>query len=138
MTAELQFTVKKIQKHLREQSFKYGNVLQVVPAAELPDVRNVAATMSCVVVGAWRSRHHLVVEYIEPTGFHRLTMQCAQVDAQGKWLQGLTWDTMMELKEQSGHGDKWGVECFPPIANVVNVSNLRHIFLLTEKPPYAW
>jgi hypothetical protein len=90
--------------------------------------------------GVWRSREYAVFAWMEPgKSCLRLTFQKTEIDRQtGRWRDGLTWDTMMKLKDEAGYGDHWAVEVYPPREHVVDVVNLRHIWLLNEKPDYAW
>lgn len=44
----------------------------------------------------------------------------------------------MRLKAECGRGDKWAVELYPPDEAVVNVANIRHLWLLPEPPAFGW
>lgn len=84
-----------------------------------------------------RSRHFLV--QIHSEGEHyRMTVNRTQIDETGRWQAGITWDELMKLKEEAGYGVYWAVEIYPPQDQVIDVSNMRHLWLLDEKPPYAW
>lgn len=90
-------------------------------------------------IEAWRSQTHAVYLWQDGSGFHRLTMHKLAIDTKtGRWADGLDWDTMMDLKNQAGFKNAWGVEVFPPDLSVVNHQNMRHIFLLPHKPDFAW
>ena len=54
------------------------------------------------------------------------------------WDDGISWDQIQEIKSLVGYGDKWAVECFPPDQEVVNVANMRHIWILNNPPEYGW
>ena len=51
---------------------------------------------------------------------------------------GITWDQLQEIKSKVGYADKCAVEVYPEDANVVNVSNMRHLFILPMRPDFAW
>lgn len=90
-------------------------------------------------VAAWRSRGYLVQVVKETSGFTRLSINRAAVDGKtGRWVDGITWDDIQRLKAEAGYASCWAVEAYPPDAEVVNVANIRHVFLLPEAPPFAW
>lgn len=37
-----------------------------------------------------------------------------------------------------GLADSWAVEVFPADADVVNVANMRHLWILPDAPAFAW
>ena len=90
-------------------------------------------------VQVWRSRDFLVQLYFEAkTGFHRLSCTRTELKSDGSYKDGITWDELMRLKREAGFGNKWAVECYPADAEIVNVANHRHLFLLPAKPPFGW
>jgi hypothetical protein len=85
----------------------------------------------------WRSRDFLVQLFDEAGG--RLSICRARLAANGqRWADGITWDELMEVKAGVGFGDRWAVEVFPPDAAVVDVANMRHLWILDGVPPYGW
>lgn len=54
------------------------------------------------------------------------------------WKDGITWDELQRLKAEAGFGNRWAVEIFPPDDRIVNVANMRHLFLLDGAPSFAW
>jgi hypothetical protein len=92
-----------------------------------------------VALAAWESPQFLVVLYAERSG-RRLSINRARLkpDGSGRWDDGITWDTLQEIKSKIGLGDCWGVEVFPPDDELVDVANIRHIWLLPEPPAFAW
>lgn len=54
------------------------------------------------------------------------------VDRDGNWIDGITWDELMEIKRQCGFGDRLAVEIYPPDEHIVNVANMRHLFICNE------
>src|ERR1035437_7391132 len=88
-------------------------------------------------VKSWRSRHFLVVLW-DQGGHPRLTIQRCKLRADGQWMDGITWEELQRLKSEAGFGAWWAVELFPADASVVNVANMRHLFLLPAPPSFAW
>lgn len=54
------------------------------------------------------------------------------------WDDNITWDELQKIKNECGYGDACAVEIFPPDESVVNVANMRHLWLLPEPPSFMW
>lgn len=54
------------------------------------------------------------------------------------WSDGITWEELMQIKNLVGYAKQWCVECFPPEKDIVNVANMRHLWVLKEPPEYGW
>lgn len=87
----------------------------------------------------WRSRDFLVQQYAERAGAIRLSICRTDFNpVAGRWVDGITWDELQRLKREAGYGNRWAVEIYPDDAQVVNVGNLRHLWLIPEPPAFAW
>ena len=96
-------------------------------------------------LAAWRDADFLAMVYPVPgrDDMRRLTVVRAAgvgLDGRGRvvYRDGITWDDLMQVKRTCGFGDAWAVEIFPPDWDVVNVANMRHLWILPEAPTYAW
>ena len=88
-------------------------------------------------IAAWRSNRFLVQLFNE-AGAQRISINRAAIDeTTGRWLDGITWDEIQAIKRQIGFGDRYAVELYPADADVVNVANMRHIWLV-DAPAFAW
>lgn len=85
-----------------------------------------------------RSRGFLVQEFAEADGVIRLSINRTELRGDGRWTDGITWDELQRLKREAGHGDRVAVEVFPPDSDVVNVANVRHLWLLRGAPAFMW
>ena len=56
------------------------------------------------------------------------------VDGKPQWEDKITWDELQDIKNQCGYEDKWLCEYYPPEDKVINVANIRHLWLM-DKPP---
>lgn len=65
-------------------------------------------------------------------------MDFSQYAMSGEWADGISWDELMRIKSEVGYKDSWAVEVYPSDSHVINVANMRHLFLLKEKPDFAW
>ncbi len=87
----------------------------------------------------WRSRTFLVQLFRETSGYQRLSVNRTEWDERtARWREGIGWDDLQRLKAEAGFSGHWAVEVFPARAAVVNVANMRHLFLLPEAPAYGW
>ena len=91
-------------------------------------------------VRAWRSQEFLVQQFVE--GEHiRLSVNRTHVDpATMAWVDGITWDELQRLKREAGYGSWLAVEVYPPDSAVVNVANIRHLWILPvgTHMPFTW
>lgn len=47
-----------------------------------------------------------------------------------RYKDGLTWDEIMDIKREMGFGERTAIEYYPADSEVVNLANMRHIFLI--------
>lgn len=92
------------------------------------------------VLAVFQSSQFLACIYQDSNGYKRLSINRIgqKSDGSGRYEDGITWDTLQAIKSKIGLGSVWAVEVYPADAEVVNVSNMRHLFLLPEPPPFAW
>ncbi len=76
--------------------------------------------------------------YVEREGVLRLSVNRTSTADGERWEDGITWDELQAVKDQCGFADRWAVEIYPPADRVVNVANVRHLWLLAQAPAYAW
>jgi hypothetical protein len=90
---------------------------------------------------AWISRHYLVQLWIEDNPVYPGLMRLAVIRSRltgGRWADGITWDELQLIKREVGFGDWYAIEIYPPDARVVNVSNMRHLWLLKKPLAIGW
>lgn len=79
-----------------------------------------------------------IVQVYKDASHFRLSVSRSAVDEAGNYPDGITWDELQRIKLECGFGGCWAVECYPPENDVVNVANLRHLWLLSEQPAFGW
>jgi hypothetical protein len=84
----------------------------------------------------WRSNRFAVQVFYESVT--RLSVVRTMINKSGEWKDGITWDELQSIKNQCGFKNKVAVEVYPPDSEVMNVSNVRHLFVLNETPEYMW
>lgn len=88
-------------------------------------------------IGLFRSRT-AVAQVFQEYGVIRLSINRSALDSHGGWQEGFTWDELMTIKHQCGYGEQFAVEAYPEDSGVVNVANMRHLWILPERPAWAW
>lgn len=89
-------------------------------------------------IEVWQNSAFLVQVFDEGMGVVRITVNRTKMKAAGKWRDGISWDELMNIKRLVGFGGHFAVECYPEDANIVNVSNMRHLFVMPERLWFAW
>lgn len=77
-----------------------------------------------------------IQEYKEKCGTLRLTVHKLK-HKNGKWLDGITWDQLQHAKRLVGYANKCAVEIYPADKDIVNVANMRHLWIV-DAPDFAW
>lgn len=85
----------------------------------------------------WRSRHFLVQVFAEAGDVQRLTI-CRTSHNGASWNDLITWDELMQCKRQCGRGDRDALEVYHADKDIVNVANMRHLWLPAEPVAFAW
>ena len=87
----------------------------------------------------YRSRDYLVQIFSVP-GFpdiKRLSISRTTLQG-GRWLDNISWDELQRLKSELGYFHRDAIEIYPPDHDVVNVANMRHLWVLAELVPFGW
>lgn len=121
-------------KYLQEQNLRYPAHLVQVPRDEWPE------RVPPGLVNVLRSRSYLVQVFNEshPAVCMRLSINRTGITPKGGWVQDIPWEDLQRLKREAGYGDLDAVEVFPPDADVVNVANMRHLWIMAEPLEFAW
>lgn len=85
-----------------------------------------------------RSRDFLVQEFsAEAPALVRLSV-CRTTLRGDRWQDGITWDDLQRLKRECGYGDADAIEIFPADVDIVNVANMRHLWVMNGFIACAW
>jgi hypothetical protein len=88
-------------------------------------------------IEVWRSRGYLVQIYAEQNGIERLSILRTVYNRDGA-LDGIPWEVLQRLKSECGRGALDAMEIYPADGDVVNVANMRHLWVLPVPIPFAW
>jgi hypothetical protein len=121
------------EAYMKRENAKWPGALKEWPREEWP-------SPNPKISRVWRSRGFLVQEHPAPApAIVRLSILRTALEAGGGWKQDITWEELQRLKREAGFGDFEAVEVFPPDRDVVNVANIRHLFVLPAGHlEFAW
>jgi hypothetical protein len=123
------------RRRLAADNRQYSEALALIPREKWMPIR-----LPPGIKEVWRSRDYLVQIYDDPqNGFERVTISRTFFDPKmDSWGGIISWEDMQRLKVECGRGDKTAVEVYPAEADVVNVANMRHLWILETPPPFVW
>lgn len=124
-------TTRKQRRLLDRENDRQPARMTLVPREHWPSVRVPPGTES-----VWRSRYFLAQLYTHEQT-QRLSISRTVLSGD-RWGGGIEWDDLMRVKSECGFGARWAVECYPPESEVVNVANMRHLWLLDAPPTFGW
>jgi hypothetical protein len=119
---------------LAMENAKWSRALREWPAAVRPSL---SPDVTNAPTRVWRSRDFLVQQFEAVGRPVRLTITRTTLRADGEWMDEITWDDLQRLKAEAGYGERFAVEAYPEDRHVVNVANLRHLWLV-DRPEWAW
>lgn len=120
------------RRQLERDNAKRPDVLEVISPNEW------IANPPPKLVKAWRSKDFLVQAFTENEGVLRLSVNRTTLSTDGRWLENITWGELVELKRQAGFGDWYAVEIYPKDKDMVNVANMRHLWVMLEPLNIGW
>jgi hypothetical protein len=118
-------------QHLRKENATYPDQLCSVPEIEWPR-REPGMIALC------RSSRFLVQVYDAGGGKYRLSVCRTEINNKGEWQDNITWEELQEIKNQCGFSHLDAIEIYPRQADVVNVANMRHLWVLPIQIAFAW
>jgi hypothetical protein len=126
----------KLRKLLAQQIKKWPATMTPVPVELWPVASDVPESRKPVSV--WRSRDFLAQVFAFESGPMRLSVNRAALDDRGGWVADILWDELQRIKRECGFGDWDAVEIYPRDRDIVNVANMRHLWVMPEPLPFAW
>ena len=118
--------IKTQQKQLKSDNSRYTNKLE-----------HTGHTFKCNRMNVYRNNRFLVQEFKEKDGI-RITVNRTMIDNKGRWLDNISWTALQNIKNELGYADKIAVEIFPKEKDIVNVANMRHLWILDDVQNIGW
>lgn len=125
-------------RQLRRDNLAWPETLAPVPRAMWPAPAGVSDLSRFDVL---RSSRFLVQMFEERDGIVRMSVNRTEWDERAnRWREDIGWDDLQRLKREAGYADRCAVEVLPPDRLVVNVANMRHVFIYPAGivPKFAW
>jgi len=123
--------IKAKKKFLLEQNRQFSTEFKELP------VSYYTANMVNAPVKAFRNKSFLV-QIFTFEGYTRLSINRTEIDNNGNWVDGITWDELQMIKNSVGFSNYDAVEVYPAEKNLVNVSNMRHLWIMDKPLPFIW
>jgi hypothetical protein len=128
-------TTREQRRQLDRENAKLPTALQEVPRSQWPSQW---PDTKAPQLSVWRSRTFLVQVFSAPApAIARLSINRTSLDGT-RWAEGIEWEELQRLKGECGYGAHDAVEVYPPDRDVVNVANMRHLWVLAEPLAFAW
>lgn len=124
--------LKEARRQLAIYNAKQPPVLTRVPREEWPE-----RSFDPKRLEVWRSNKFLAQVFAEGEVL-RVSVSRVVLSSGVRWQDGISWDELQQVKREIGRGDKWAVELYPADSDLVNVANMRHLWLLSDAPTFAW
>lgn len=129
---------RQVRAAMKAENSKWPVTLREIPRDEWPRI-NLGRFPR---LGVWRSRDFLV-QLFDEHGVVRISVNRTMIKdgaqySAGQWEEDISWDDLQSIKRQVGYGERQAVELYPADANVVNVANMRHLWVLPEALPIEW
>jgi hypothetical protein len=85
----------------------------------------------------FRNKNFLAQVYKEKTSI-RISVNRTKLNGKGAWSDDISWDELQEIKRQIGFGNMMAVEVYPKDSDIVNVANMRHLWLVDDETNIGW
>lgn len=118
------------RRALEKDNAKQPLVLQQIPRSQWPDHPRPPKEV-------WRSRDYLVQIYDEAGGIERMSISSTVLRGE-RLADGIALEELMSLKRQCGRGSRDALEVYPADRDIVNVANMRHLWLPVDPVAFAW
>ena len=90
----------------------------------------------------WESRKFLAQMFDEALfqqiDVRRISICRVTLNDNGRWDDNISWEELMQVKREIGFGHWYAVEVYPPDKDIVNVANMRHLWLLAVPLDIGW
>ena len=124
-------TSREQRRKLARDNAKWPSALVEIPRSQWPNPDGPQLRVL-------RSRDFLVQEFLaDGMALVRLSVNITAMDGD-RWRDGIPWEDLQRLKAEAGYPMHDAVEVYPRATDVVNVANMRHIWVMRELLPFAW
>jgi len=126
------------RRQLARDNAKQPLHLVPVPIGDWPDT----SRMTVVPCGVMRSRFFAVQIFQERdrsgNPVIRLSVNRTEMGDDDRWKDGISWDELQKIKRECGLGHCYAIEVFPADRDIINVANMRHLWVLEKPLDIGW
>jgi hypothetical protein len=131
MNREQRKAIKKIQgEHLK--TLGLTDELRPWPREKWPPQMGESNRMNVFV-----SKRFMVQVFDEGNGMVRLSINRVAFNGES-WDADITWEELQQIKNDVGYWHRDAVEIFPADKDVVNLANMRHLWVFPCLLNFAW
>lgn len=139
LRVENRATRRHAAKELERRRKSWPETLRPIPKEEWGDT----SKMRQVPFEVLRSQTFLVQLYEVNSGVDteviRMSVNRCAIKHTGHWQDDISWEELQRLKAEAGLGDRDAIEIYPRDFDLVNVANMRHLWILKDYLlPFAW
>lgn len=125
---------REMKRYLKKTSKKYPPCLVEIPYEELSEeLKKISKHLKLL-----RSNKFLVQIYSEDDPCLVRLSICRTAITGKTWTGDITWDELMQIKRECGYEDFDALEVYPKDIDIINVTNMRHLFVMKEPVSFAW
>lgn len=128
---------KFAKEHMNSENSEFPkDRLIEIPRSEWPP--DTKALQDPKRMKVFRNRNYLVQLFQENGGVIRISVTKSQLGMGRTFADGLSWDELQDIKRMAGYGDCFAVEIYPRGKDIVNVANMRHLWVLPQPLDFGW
>ena len=125
--------IRAKRRYLQSENKKFSKDFVRIPTSEWP-----AITQGSDLIDVYRNREFLV-QVFNDNDWIRISVIRTNLNKDGEYSDGITWDELQAVKAGVGYADFEAVEIYPKNCDVVNVANMRHLFIVDKlNLPFIW
>jgi hypothetical protein len=126
---------KRMAAFSRHEAAKRPTVLAEIPREAWP-------ASQAQQTHVWHSQKWLVQMFdAQPhqgVDTRRISVCRVTLGIDGRWEQDISWEELMQVKREIGFGDWYAVEIYPRDKDIVNVANMRHLWMRAAPLEIGW
>ena len=126
-------TTRNQRRILKLDNSKFTDEFISIPSTEWPPL-----LPGKIPLYVYRNKDFLVQVYREQGMADWRLSICRTWMGGGSWADNISWDELHLVKSAIGYGDIFAVEIYPKNCDIVNVANMRHLWLIKNPPDIGW
>jgi len=133
-------TIRAIRSVLAAENRLYGPEFVEVPPHKWPTpppMSQDAIKRGVTRVAVFRNRF-VLAQVFKELDCIRISINRTSLRSDGHFDGDFTWDELQEIKRAIGYGDRDAIEVYPADHDIVNVANMRHLWIMPEPLPIIW